>query len=128
VRAKGIMWLGIKTNKHAEMVEFFRDAMGLEADLKEPDFAVLKCPNGDTVELFGPRERDHGFFTTGPVAGFLVEDVDDARRELEGHDVEFLGPVHRWGEFAWTHFRSPDGTILELTSGPYSDASGSDPE
>jgi hypothetical protein len=38
-------------------------------------------PDGDKVEVFGPSDRVHEPFTTGPVAGFLVEDAEEARAE-----------------------------------------------
>jgi hypothetical protein len=36
--------------------------------------AVFKLPNGDTIEVFGPADQDHRYFTTGPVPGFAVDD------------------------------------------------------
>jgi len=61
-------------------------------------------------------DRTHEHFTTGPVAGFLVEDVEGARAELEKAGISFIGPVHRYDEHsAWSHFVGPDGNVYEIT-------------
>jgi hypothetical protein len=71
------------------------------------------------VEVFGPSLRNQPQFATGPVVGFLIDDVEAARDEMEAAGVEFLGPVHA-GEAgaAWSHFLGPDGKIYEITQVP----------
>jgi hypothetical protein len=72
---------------------------------------------GDTFEVFGPGDQDHRYFTTGPVVGFVVEDLPAAVAELEQAAVELLGgQVDERGQ-GWRHFRAPDGNAHELTSG-----------
>jgi hypothetical protein len=42
--------------------------------------------------------------STGPVLGFLVDDVETARKRLEAEGIEFIGPVQTWeptGEVRW---------------------------
>lgn len=58
------------THHYAELVTFYRDAMGLKLDHEERDFAVFKLPDGSKVEVFGPSDEDHLHFDTGPVGGF----------------------------------------------------------
>jgi catechol 2,3-dioxygenase-like lactoylglutathione lyase family enzyme len=113
---EGLVWLGTRTNHFTELVTFYRDAMGLDLDHEEPDFAVFKLPDGSKVEVFGPSDEDHLHFDTGPVGGFRVDDIEATRSHLESAGAEFIGPVHHWeptGE-AWTHFRAPDGNVYEL--------------
>jgi hypothetical protein len=58
--------------------------------------------------------------STGPVVGFLVDDVETARKRLEVEGMEFIGPVQTWeptGE-AWSHFHAADGNVYEITQGP----------
>jgi catechol 2,3-dioxygenase-like lactoylglutathione lyase family enzyme len=113
---KGLGWLGTRTPRHAELVSFYRDTMGLDLDHEEEDFTVFKLPDGSKVEVFGPSDEDHDYFGTAPVVGFRVDDIEAARSRLEAAGVEFIGPVHQWaptGE-AWTHFRAPDGNVYEL--------------
>jgi predicted enzyme related to lactoylglutathione lyase len=114
---KGLSWVGTRTERFAELVAFYREAMGLEVDHEEEDFAVFKLPDGSLVEVFGPSDRDHAHFDTGPVAGFEVDDIEAARERLQARGAEFIGPVHVWeptGQ-AWSHFRAPDGNVYELT-------------
>ena len=66
-----------------------------------------------------PRQSDQPHFTTGPVAGFLVDDIHDATAELRSAGVEILfeSGVDDSGN-AWVHFRAPDGNIYEFTQDP----------
>lgn len=80
---------------------------------------MLKLPDGSKVEVFGPDSPINRYFTTGPVAGFLVDNVQDATAELRSAGVEILfeSPVDDSGN-AWVHFRGPDGHIYEFTQDP----------
>ena len=118
---KDLSWLGVQTAKFDEMVGFFRDVMGLPLAMQEPGFAEFGLPGGDKVEVFapgGPAAPDQ--FASGPiVAGFLVDDIAQARQELIDAGVELIGPLHTMENgYAWQHFRGPDGNVYELTYDP----------
>ena len=111
--AKGLVWVGTRTERYEQMVRFYRDALGLPLEHEKGEFALFRMPDGAKAEIFGPSDTGHVHFSTGPVVGFLVDDVRDARGVLEARGVEFVGPVHEWeptGE-AWSHFRAPDGNV-----------------
>jgi catechol 2,3-dioxygenase-like lactoylglutathione lyase family enzyme len=113
----GLVWVGTRTERFAEMRDFLRERLGATLSGEERDFAVFRLPDGSKAEIFGPSDTDHEHFSTGPVVGFQVDDVRTARAELEEAGVEFIGPVHVWeptGE-AWSHFRAPDGNVYEIT-------------
>ncbi len=114
LEVKGLVWLGVRTSKFDDTVEFFTQVLGLKLTREDHDFAVLKLANGDTVEVFGPSDVDHKFFNTGPVAGFLVENVEKARLEMEARGLEFIGPIHDHAKNSWSHFLGPDGNIYEI--------------
>jgi catechol 2,3-dioxygenase-like lactoylglutathione lyase family enzyme len=117
---KGLVWVGSRTEHYEKMVEFYRDTLGLRLEHEEGEFALFMLPDGSEAEVFGPSDTEHTHFSTGPVAGFLVDDVESTRGSLEAQGIEFIGPVHEWestGE-AWSHFRAPDGNVYELTHGP----------
>jgi catechol 2,3-dioxygenase-like lactoylglutathione lyase family enzyme len=117
MRVTRIGWAGTRTDGYGAMLEFLTAVLGLSVTHQQPDFAVLGLPSGDTFELFGPSDQDHRYFTTGPVVGFVVEDLAAAVAELEQAGVELLGgQVDEQGE-GWRHFRAPDGNVYELTSG-----------
>ena len=117
---KGLAWLGVRTENYEGMVAFLKEGLGMDVDHARGDLTAFKLPDGSTVEVFGPGDRDHRFFTTGPVAGFLVDDIEAARRDLEAAGAELIGPVHVWEETgeSWCHFRAPDGNIYEVTYRP----------
>ena len=112
-----LAWLGTRTGRDAQTAAFFRDVLGLRSDPVAPGFWVLTLPDGSKVEVFGPESRINPHFTTGPVAGFLVDDVPAATAELRAVGVEIL-LEGRAGDNAWVHFRAPDGNIYELTHDP----------
>ena len=116
MQIEGLAWLGIRTSKFDETVRFLKEVLGLRAAREDHDFAVLKMPNDDTVEVFGPSDENHTFFRTGLVAGFLVENVKKARAEMEARGIEFIGPIQGHGGGSWSHFRGPDGNIYEILS------------
>ncbi len=116
MKAKGLAWLGTRTPEVEATTRFFGGPLGLHAKHTEPDFAVFRLPNGGKVEVFGPGDRDHEHFTTGPVAGFLVDDVEEARAELESARISFIGPAHPYDQnSAWSHLVGPDGNVYEIT-------------
>jgi predicted enzyme related to lactoylglutathione lyase len=116
VKVHGVVWAGVKTDRFAETVSFFRDVLGVPLQEPAPDFAWSRLPDSSQFEVFGPGERDHDHFTTGPVPEFLVDDVAAAAAELEAAGVELLGPPQGAEGSAWVHFRAPDGNVYGLTS------------
>jgi catechol 2,3-dioxygenase-like lactoylglutathione lyase family enzyme len=117
---KGLVWVGSRTEHYEQMRNFYRDIMRLPLELEEGEFALFRLPDGSKAEVFGSSDTEHTHFSTGPVAGFLVDDVQTAREVLETEGIEFIGPVHEWeptGE-AWSHFRAPDGNVYEITHAP----------
>ncbi len=113
----GVSWIGIRSERFEEMVSFLR-RLGLTPRIEEPDFVMFKLPDGDQIEVFGPAIKSHAHFSTGPVAGFLVEDVASARAELEAAGAELIGPVRGGGANVWQHFRGPDGNVYEINQQP----------
>jgi predicted enzyme related to lactoylglutathione lyase len=117
IPVKGIVWLGVRTDRVRDMKALFADVFGFEVRTDDGDFVVLRAPSGDVVELFGPSDREHRHFSTGPVVEFLVDDVEGARRELEERGVEVLSEIESGGGTSWFHFRGPDGNVYGMTSG-----------
>ena len=119
MKAKGLVWLGTRTRKFDDTVRFFGDALGLRLEHEEPGFTVFRLPNGDKVEVFGPCDQDHEHFTTGPVAGFVVDDVREARADLEGAGISFIGPVHEADDGgSWSHFTGPEAMSTRSPRSP----------
>ncbi len=82
-----LAWVGTRTDQAEATAAFFRDVLGLTGGLLEPDFWLLHLPDGSKVEVFGPATAVNRHFTTGPVAGFLVDDVSAGADELRAAGV-----------------------------------------
>ena len=114
-----LAWVGTRTDNAEPTVAFFREVLGLRLEVERPGFWMLKLPDGSKVEVFGPDTAINRHFTTGPVAGFLVDDVGAATTELRSAGVEILlEPGVDDSGNAWVHFRAPDGNIYEFTQDP----------
>lgn len=116
---KGIVWLGVRTNKFDELLDFYQNKMGLPVAHEAPGFRALDLPNGDRIEIFSEEYKsedgnDYKHFSTGPVAGFLVDDIEEAKKEMEVEGIEFIGPVGEGGSSKWAHFKGVDENTYEL--------------
>jgi catechol 2,3-dioxygenase-like lactoylglutathione lyase family enzyme len=85
-----LAWVGTRTDNAEPTVAVFRDILGLRLELEQPGFWMLKLPDESKVEVFGADSPANRHFTTGPVAGFLVDDVQAATAELRSAGVEIL--------------------------------------
>jgi hypothetical protein len=116
---KGIRWLGVSTDRFGQMRAFAIDTLGLRVVSESVDFLETMASNGDRFEVFGPSGPQPNWqFSSNPVvAGFLVDDIGTARRELASNPgVELLGDLRVMENgYAWQHFKAPDGHVYELT-------------
>ena len=117
MRVKRIGWAGTRTNAYPAMVAFLQAVLGMTTSQEGSDCAAFQLPEGGTFEVFGLGDQDHAHLSTGPVVGFVVDDLPAAVRELEVAGVELLGGEVDEGGGGWRHFRAPDGNVYELTSG-----------
>jgi catechol 2,3-dioxygenase-like lactoylglutathione lyase family enzyme len=113
-----LAWVGTRTENFQPTVDFFRDVLGLRSEVDLPGFRVLKLPDGSKVEVFGSDSDINRHFTTGPVAGFLVDDIKAAASELRSNRIDILLTEQDESGNAWVHFRAPDGNIYEFTQDP----------
>jgi len=50
-----------------------------------------------------------------PISAFDVDDIDEARAELEAKGVKFVSEIGRGSRgIAWTFFEGPDGYLYQL--------------
>jgi catechol 2,3-dioxygenase-like lactoylglutathione lyase family enzyme len=93
---------------------FYRDTLGLEQTgdggwpefrLGENAFLYLLDPTNIGREFGGPH--------TAPIA-LRVPEVEEARRELEGRGIEFVGETFDTGVCHMAHFADPDGNVFML--------------
>ena len=107
-------FVGIRTSRLNETVALFRDVLKVPVARQTENLVGFKFGDGAVLELYGPEDEFHAFFATGPVVGFRVDDFDAARGAMVAAGITFLGEIQHANGEAWQHFRSPDGTILEI--------------
>lgn len=119
MQVKGIIWIGSATEDLNESAKFFSEKLGMEITTDVPGFTRLITQNGDRVELFGPDSVEHDQLDTGPVAGFWVDDIEEAHQELRDAGVDNLTDLeHGPDGHRWFYFRAPDGSFYELCEHP----------
>lgn len=116
MKVLGLVWVGVRTAEFDRTLEFFRDVLGVPLKEVSEGFGWSQMPNTSKLEIFGPDDRDHTHFTTGPVPEFLVDDLAAAADEFRATGIELLGEVGGTAEEGWLHFRAPDGNVYGLTS------------
>ena len=114
MNAEGIGFIGIRTDRFDEMVTLFRDLIGLSVVREAPGATWFRLGTDAELHVYADTDADHAFFTTGPVVGLKVENVQATRDRLEEQGMEMLTEIERAGGAAWCHFRAPDGTVLEI--------------
>jgi catechol 2,3-dioxygenase-like lactoylglutathione lyase family enzyme len=119
MEVKRLCWLGVRTEEYEAMVRFLRTAMGLRVEFEETGTTEMSLPSGDRIQVFGPGSHYYDFFgkeARGPVALFEVDDVRQARRELERDGIVTIGAVESDAQWEWVHFRAPDRNLYALAS------------
>ncbi len=108
----GLGWCGTRTERGQELADFYEHVLQLPLVHTEPGFWVFTLPDGRNVEVFAADSPGKDHFTTGPVVGFAVRDLDAAVAELVAAGVELLGESGP----TWQHFRGADGNVYEVTT------------
>ena len=111
---EGVGFVGLRSDQFSEMVQLFRDVIGVPLARETIGMAGFRLGDGTVLEIYGPADQFHSFFTTGPVVGLRVEDFDAVRALMLAAGVEFIGAPQHASGMSWQHFRCPDGTVLEV--------------
>ena len=119
IQTKRISWVGVNTEKYAEMVTFLRDVMGCTIKSADEILTVFQFRNGDLFEVFNAVSGARKYFNKGPVPEFLVDDVAETQRTLEAAGIKFLSEPKSGSGYAWSHFIGPDENVYGLASGNY---------
>src|SRR5271167_3021588 len=101
-------FVGIRTHRLDETVALFRDVLGVPVTRRGEGLVGLKLADDTVLEVYGPADEFHSFFTTGPVVAFRVDDFDHAHQAMLKAGVAFIGEVQSAGGVSWRHFRAPD--------------------
>jgi len=108
-------FVGIRSDRLDETVALFRDVLGMSVNRRTDDLVGFRLADGTVLELYSPANEFHGFFTTGPVVAFRVDNFDVTRQAMLAAGVKFIGHVQHADGVSWQHFYCPDGTVLEIS-------------
>jgi catechol 2,3-dioxygenase-like lactoylglutathione lyase family enzyme len=111
---RGVGFVGMRSDRLAETVALFRDIIGAPVSRETADLVGFKLEDGTILELYGPGDEFHAFFTSGPVVGFRVDDFDATHQAMLGAGVLFIGNIQHADGTNWQHFHCPDGTVAEI--------------
>ena len=75
-------FVGMRSDRLDETVALFRDIMGVPVTRQADGLVGFRLADGTVLELYGPADEFHAFFTTGPVVAFRVENFDATRRTM----------------------------------------------
>jgi catechol 2,3-dioxygenase-like lactoylglutathione lyase family enzyme len=112
VQVEKLDFVVVPSRDSGRAAHFYGDVLGLRQD----DKAKYEFWAGATCLGIWEPEAVGGTFEpqrNGHLA-FHVENVEDARRELEAKGVEFLGDTFDTGVCHMAFFRDPDGNDLML--------------
>ena len=110
----GVGFVGLRSDQFSEMVRLFRDVIGVPLTRETSVMAGFRLGDSTELEIYGPADEFHSFFTSGPVVGLRVSDFDAARARMLSAGVEFIGAAQHTSGTSWQQFRCPDGTVLEI--------------
>ena len=118
---RGIVWMGVQTDQFHEMATLMRALTGTPPAVDEPGFNLWSLPNGDLLELFA--EGTKPTFDATPVVGFMVDDLEASRRDIEAAGATIVGGYGpNEAGYESVHFRAPDGNVYELVHDPQHEA------
>jgi glyoxylase I family protein len=112
MRITGITFVGTRTDERRAMTRFLQEVLGLTPApaVEGMDADLFSMPDGSSFAVtpgVAPTEDDR-------TVGFLVDDLDDARRVLLASGVEVDDEIQSNEQFRYLHFRAPDGHLYEL--------------
>jgi len=116
MKIRGYSWAGAPTSHFDRTIRFFREVLGLEMLMRSDErmIGIFKLPSGQLFEVFGPGNRYQKLMNS-PTIAFDVDDIVEARAELEARGVRFVPEIERGSHGdAWTFFEGPDGYLYQL--------------
>jgi len=110
----GYTWAGVRTTDLESATRFFAEVLGLSITHQSEGLVQFEMPSGQPFEVFGRKNRYYRLHAC-PVLAFQVENVREARKEIESRGVEFVTDVDGNESEAWTIFADP--TVTYTSSG-----------
>ena len=113
----GTDFLTVPTNDLDAAVSFYRDTLGLPCSVLMPDRGFAEFETGNlTLSVVMAERFPFGYHPNVNPIALHVEDVAQARADLEARGVEFSGDTFDTGVCHMGFFADPDGNALMLHS------------
>ena len=117
-------FVGIRSDRLDETVALFRDVMGVPVTRQTDDLVGFRLADGSVLELYGPTNEFHAFFTTGPVVAFRVEPRRRCKSAIDfnlRYDALAAVVEHRFDCCAASCFLAHvgDGSCVTCNAGPH---------
>jgi catechol 2,3-dioxygenase-like lactoylglutathione lyase family enzyme len=112
----GVDFVSVPTTDLERAVAFYGDTLGLRRSMHRPEHGFAEFETGTvTLSVVDPQKMGIGSFKANANhLALQVRDVPDARRELEGRGVAFMGDTFDSGVCHMAFFSDPDGNALML--------------
>lgn len=112
MQIKGIVFVSRRSDDPGGLAQFLDEKVDLPPPASSDSGAyVFELEDGDMLAL---HESESSAPNGTAIIGFLVDDVQEAREELESRGVELIGPLFTGPRLRWQHFRGPDGVPFEI--------------
>jgi predicted enzyme related to lactoylglutathione lyase len=111
----GVDFVALSTQDIAEAARFYGEVLGLRRSVYIPDRHYSEYETGNlTLSLIDGERMGIGHNVSRNAIALNVEDVADARAELEGKGVGFSAETMDTGVCHMAFFSDPDGNALML--------------
>jgi predicted enzyme related to lactoylglutathione lyase len=111
----GVDFVGLPTRDLPAAAGFYGETLGLRRSVYMPERNYAEFETGNlTLSLYHAEAMGLGHHPNRNAVAMHVEDVAQARRELEGKGVSFEGEIFDTGVCHMAFFSDPDGNALML--------------
>ena len=115
MQVEGTDFAAVFVTDYPRAVEFYGGTLGLEQSQEYGRIPGGEFETGNlTLQILDAAAVGREFAPSGSPIALRVADVADARAELEGAGVEFLGETIDSGVCHQAPFKDPDGNVLIL--------------
>jgi predicted enzyme related to lactoylglutathione lyase len=112
---QGVDFVPLHTRDIDTAVGFYGDTLGLTRSVYIPERNYAEFETGNlTLSIIHAEKMGLEHHVSGNHVALHVDDVEDARRTLEGRGVEFQGDTFDTGVCHMAFFADPDGNLLML--------------
>lgn len=111
----GTDFVTVPTTDIERAVEFYGTTLGLRRSAYRPDRNFAEFETGNlTLSIINPQRMGMEHHVSRNPVALHVEDMDQARAELEQRGVTFVGETFDTGVCHMSFFADPDGNALML--------------